>query len=726
MSIEIEVVAAGPPGPRGYTGNTGPTGPQGAKGDKGDTGNTGAKGDKGDTGPQGAKGDKGDTGNTGAKGDKGDTGNTGAKGDKGDKGDTGNTGAKGDKGDTGAKGDKGDTGNTGAKGDKGDQGDQGVIGPTPSLSIGTVGTGAAAASLTGTSEAPVLNLTLPSAGANGVNTAAIQDSAVTSAKIADGTIATADIADAAVTVAKLGADVRIGNLLTANQATPTTTGAFTLSNCTEGAAGVFTSTATGTYYAYAASLNTITAGETYTATITLSPTGRAVNLLVEWRNSGGSSISSAGTAASATARTHRLTLTAPTGAVSARVYAYGPGTGSIGDTVTVTKVGLWKGASGQWALPGQPILGLTDAPVGNLLTRNTASIEQDATGFFSYQSPTLTQVAAGVEGTYALQAVCTGTGGVEVLALGGTYSSAAGWQFSAIPGQTYTFRFSAWTTVGTRGCAARIVFRDASGTALLDASAPYTADGGSAVVRSITATAPAGTAYAEPMMKLAAGSINDAIRADCFSFHRGAGGVFSLPGLPVVGQSSIAVNGAVHLSGTGSPEGVVTAAPGSTWLQTDATTDVKGWIRWVKATGTGNTGWVAGAEADTGLRDVSSLIPAAHLALNPNAKMTLRRVGPLVTATYYSGTSPTATGLQNLSDGTTIPTGFRWTRWTANRVLSGALVDAASGAGTTVSLYMSSVYGIASGSQVSGTRYQGSISWTTDDAWPSSLPGSAA
>jgi hypothetical protein len=46
--------------------------------------------------------------------------------------------------------------------------------------------------------------------------------------------------------------------------------------------------------------------------------------------------------------------------------------------------------------------------------------------------------------------------------------------------------------------------------------------------------------------------------------------------VPVVGQSHIATNGAVHLSGTGSPEGAVTAAPGSTWLQTDATTDVKG------------------------------------------------------------------------------------------------------------------------------------------------------
>ena len=49
-----------------------------------------------------------------------------------------------------------------------------ITGDPPVMSIGTVGTGTAAASLTGTSEAPVLNLTLPSAGANGVDTAAIR------------------------------------------------------------------------------------------------------------------------------------------------------------------------------------------------------------------------------------------------------------------------------------------------------------------------------------------------------------------------------------------------------------------------------------------------------------------------------------------------------------------------------------------------------------------------
>ena len=42
------------------------------------------------------------------------------------------------------------------------------------------------------------------------------------------------------------------------------------------------------------------------------------------------------------------------------------------------------------------------------------------------------------------------------------------------------------------------------------------------------------------------------------------------------------------MSGTGSPEGVVTAPVGSLWLRTDSSTSL-----YVKQTGTGNTGWVA-------------------------------------------------------------------------------------------------------------------------------------
>ena len=73
-----------------------------------------------------------------------------------------------------------------------------ITGDPPVMSIGTVGTGTAAASLTGTSEAPVLNLTLPSAGTNGVNTAAIQNDAVTADKIAADAVGSSEIAANAV------------------------------------------------------------------------------------------------------------------------------------------------------------------------------------------------------------------------------------------------------------------------------------------------------------------------------------------------------------------------------------------------------------------------------------------------------------------------------------------------------------------------------------------------
>jgi hypothetical protein len=62
----------------------------------------------------------------------------------------------------------------------------------------------------------------------------------------------------------------------------------------------------------------------------------------------------------------------------------------------------------------------------------------------------------------------------------------------------------------------------------------------------------------------------------------------------------LGANGPRQMAGTGSPEGVVTAPVGSTWIDTNATT---GAIRWIKASGTGNTGWIV-AEGDTGWRTV--------------------------------------------------------------------------------------------------------------------------
>ena len=93
---------------------------------------------------------------------------------KGAKGDKGDAGAKGEKGDPFTYADftseqlatlKGDKGDTGAKGDKGDRGEKGADGVTPTLSIGTVTTGAAGSSASvtmgGTTPSYVLNFTIP-------------------------------------------------------------------------------------------------------------------------------------------------------------------------------------------------------------------------------------------------------------------------------------------------------------------------------------------------------------------------------------------------------------------------------------------------------------------------------------------------------------------------------------------------------------------------------------
>lgn len=62
------------------------------------------------------------------------------------------------------------------------------------------------------------------------------------------------------------------------------------------------------------------------------------------------------------------------------------------------------------------------------------------------------------------------------------------------------------------------------------------------------------------------------------------------------------VKGERWTEGTGSPEGVVAAPVGTRWTDTAATF---GAVEWVKATGTGKTGWVV-AVGDTGIVDVTA------------------------------------------------------------------------------------------------------------------------
>ena len=121
--------------PQGPTGPTGATGATGLSGLPGEVGPTGPAGEVGPTGPAGEVGATGPAGEVGPTGPAGEVGPTGPAGEVGPTGPTGPTGATGPAGDT------------------------------PTLTIGTVTTGApgtdAVATITGTSPNFVLNLTIP-------------------------------------------------------------------------------------------------------------------------------------------------------------------------------------------------------------------------------------------------------------------------------------------------------------------------------------------------------------------------------------------------------------------------------------------------------------------------------------------------------------------------------------------------------------------------------------
>jgi len=284
--------------------------------------------------------------------------------------------------------------------------------PRPDLEIGTVTTGTADVTLTPNGlEGYTMDLVLPTAGANGVNTAAIQNDAVTadkiaanavgaseladnavdtnaiandavtaakiaadavgSSEIAAGAVGTSELADAAVTAAKLGSDVRIGNLLTANQASveTDTTGLHSGFNATvtrdtsvyyQGAASMKAVAVATNTVAFGDSVGTaVTAGETYTA-VAMVRAGNAVTIRtkIQWYNSGGTYLSeNAGSyvTANATWVQTSVTAVAPANAALARVY-HETASATAGDAFWADARGLWRGASGVWAMPGIPIV----------------------------------------------------------------------------------------------------------------------------------------------------------------------------------------------------------------------------------------------------------------------------------------------------------------------------------------------------------------------------------
>ena len=408
-----------------------------------------------------------------------------------------------------------------------------ITGDPPVMSIGTVTTGAAAANLTGTSESPVLNLTLPTAGANGVNTAAIQDGAVTAAKLAD----------------------QPGNLLTANQAGVTTDLTGFATGISDG--DIARSTAETVLQSYSVALTT---------------TGTTAEVSVN---------------------------TAP---------------GTIFDA-------------------GCPF---------------TAHVQ------------------------------LKGTAGGKTYLIGWDWLDAGG----SIVGNTST------TVTGTTNWQ-RVVH---------------------------TAVAPSGASHVK-MFVYTGNQVGETTYLAAWGFWAGAGGTWSLPGVPVPGQGSIYANGAVELPGGDyAPEGVVTANPGSTFLQTSGAATVTGMLSWRKATGTGNTGWVAeGALADTGWRAITS----GFVTANWSGTLTLRRVGHLVEIITDDMTN-SAGGLGE-RDIYNLPSGFRNSKPTTRAAFYRV------GTAEWLQAYPTGAHQLTLLSSVTASSaYSGYMTYLTSDTWPSSLPGSAA
>lgn len=167
------------------------------------------------------------------------------------------------------------------------------------------------------------------------------------------------------------------------------------------------------------------------------------------------------------------------------------------------------------------------------------------------------------------------------------------------------------------------------------------------------------------------------------------------------------------MSGTGSPEGSVTAPVGSIWFQTDSTVGV---THWRKASGTGNTGWKV-MEGDTGWRDVSASMTAASTGITFTYTY-IRRVNNTVEWSF-TATIGTAAG-HNFVTPTGFGTGVNWAIHDFNVVYH-----------TNMTGYKSVLYrGANNGSFYSGATdglaVRGVLTYTTTQDWPTTLPGTAA
>lgn len=182
------------------------------------------------------------------------------------------------------------------------------------------------------------------------------------------------------------------------------------------------------------------------------------------------------------------------------------------------------------------------------------------------------------------------------------------------------------------------------------------------------------------------------------------------------------------LSGTGFPEGVVTAPVGSIYIDTAIT---NGASSWVKKSGTGSTGWQV-LEGDTGWRDIRELLNVDWRmpATTVTRFLKIRRINNIV---YIQGNvswqveTPLSPGTTRLSL-FTIPSGFTvpqpyFVPGTAWRNTTGVVGRVGTGQGgpQEYDVVFSGYTGVGAWSTTDSLSLQST--YATLAAWPSVLPG---
>lgn len=173
-------------------------------------------------------------------------------------------------------------------------------------------------------------------------------------------------------------------------------------------------------------------------------------------------------------------------------------------------------------------------------------------------------------------------------------------------------------------------------------------------------------------------------------------------------------------SGTGSPEGVVTAAVGARYVDTAATT---GAILWVKASGSGNTGWKV-SHADSGWRSIAKADLGNPANITNSFTVRFRRVNDFVTLRVQELTLGASwVNDQAAANIITLPTGL------AISTKRGADLSIIGRNSSTGGVVFYATSGTTVVPEYGATAGQGTgavtLSYLTDDAWFASLPGTA-